>query len=169
MVTYSHHNGITKIVNYSVFIFYGCFLLLVSCEKFLFSLEFFPRAVPDQRQCRPRFSISGSNLIEVLHGWTRVKKRGPSCEMPSVARRLVVRQSWQGAWYKRVYMWFLIIRSSRDVWIWWSQPTLPLSVWCAPQDCLSSSFLRLIPVLRCWVVCCGHRVGVLLVVGEGGG
>ena len=78
--------------------------------------------------------------IEVLHGWTRVKKRGPSCEMPSVARRLVVRQSWHGAWYKRVYMWFLIIRGSRDVWIWWSQPTLPLSVWCAPQDCLSSSF-----------------------------
>ena len=30
-------------------------------------------------------------------------------------------------------------------------------------------FLRLIPVLRYWVVCCGHRVGVLLVVGVGGG
>ena len=58
--------------------------------------------------------------IEVLHGWTRVKKRGLSCEMPSVARRLVVRQSWHGAWYKRVYMLFLIIRGSRDVWIWWS-------------------------------------------------
>ena len=78
--------------------------------------------------------------VEVLHGWTRVTKRGPSCEMPSVAWRLVVRQSWHGAWYKRVYMWFLIIRGSRDVWIWWSQPTLPLSVWCAPQDCFSSSF-----------------------------
>ena len=25
--------------------------------------------------------------IEGLHGWTRVKKRGPSCEMPYVARR----------------------------------------------------------------------------------
>ena len=31
------------------------------------TLEFFPRAVPDQRQCRPRFSISGSNLIIVLY------------------------------------------------------------------------------------------------------
>ena len=41
--------------------------------------------------------------------------------MPSVAGRLVVRQSWHGAWYKRVYMWFLIIRGSRDVWIWWFQ------------------------------------------------
>ena len=30
-------------------------------------LEFFPRAVPDQRQCRPRFSISGSNLTIVLY------------------------------------------------------------------------------------------------------
>ena len=39
--------------------------------------------------------------------------------MPSVATRLVVRQSWHGAWYKRVYMWCLIIRGSRDVWIWW--------------------------------------------------
>ena len=39
--------------------------------------------------------------------------------MPSVARRLVVRQSRHGAWYKRVYMWFLVIRGSRDVWIWW--------------------------------------------------
>ena len=28
-------------------------------------------------------------------------------------------------------------------------------------------FLRLIPVLRRWVVCCGHRVDVLLVVGVG--
>ena len=35
---------------------------------------------------------------------------------------------------------FLIIHGSRDVWIWWSQPTLPLSVWCTPQDCFSSSF-----------------------------
>ena len=32
-----------------------------------FSLEFFPRAVPDQCQCRPRFSISGSNLTIVLY------------------------------------------------------------------------------------------------------
>ena len=30
-------------------------------------LEFFPRAVPDQRQYRPRFSISGSNLTIVLY------------------------------------------------------------------------------------------------------
>ena len=30
-------------------------------------------------------------------------------------------------------------------------------------------FLRLIPVLRCWVVCCEHRVDLLLVVGVGGG
>ena len=70
--------------------------------------------------------LSVCEHTEVLHGWTRVKKRGPSCEMPSVARRLVVRpgwQNWRGAWYKRVYMWFLIIRGSRDVWIWWSQPS----------------------------------------------
>ena len=32
-----------------------------------FCLEFFPRAVPDQRQCRPKFSISGSNLTIVLY------------------------------------------------------------------------------------------------------
>ena len=113
--------------------------------------------------------------IEVLHGWTRVKKRGPSCEMPSVARRLVVRQSWHGAWYKRVYMWFLIIRRSRDVWIWWSQPTLQLSVWCMCSNFSVTrlfffKFLRLTPVLgRYCLVCCGHRVGVLLVVGVGGG
>ena len=31
------------------------------------SLEFFPRAVPDQHQCRPRFSVSGSNLTIVLY------------------------------------------------------------------------------------------------------
>ena len=31
------------------------------------SLEFFPRAVPDQRQCRARFSISGGNLTIVLY------------------------------------------------------------------------------------------------------
>ena len=31
------------------------------------NLEFFPRAVPDQRQCRARFSISGSNLTIVLY------------------------------------------------------------------------------------------------------
>ena len=30
-------------------------------------------------------------------------------------------------------------------------------------------FLHLTPVLRYWVVCCGHRVGVLLVVGVGVG
>ena len=30
-------------------------------------LEFFPRAVPDQRQCRPKFSISGSNLTIVFY------------------------------------------------------------------------------------------------------
>ena len=85
----------------------------------------------------------GWKVIEVLHGLTRVKKRGPSCEMPSVAWRLVVRQSWHGAWYKRVYMWFLIIHGGQDVWIWWSQHTLPLSVWCAPislQDCFLQVF-----------------------------
>ena len=31
--------------------------------------------------------------IDVLHGSTRVYKRGPSCKMPFVAWRLVVRQS----------------------------------------------------------------------------
>ena len=31
------------------------------------TLEFFPRAVPDQRQCRPRFSNSGSNLTIFLY------------------------------------------------------------------------------------------------------
>ena len=31
------------------------------------SLAFFPRAVPDQRQCRPRCSISGGNLTIVLY------------------------------------------------------------------------------------------------------
>ena len=93
-------------------------------------------------------------------------------EMPSVSRRLVVTQSWHGAWYKRVYMWFLISLGSRDVWIWWSQPTLPLSVWCAPisiLDCFSSSFCAWFLYFRYWVVCCGHRVGVLLVVGVEGG
>ena len=63
--------------------------------------------------------------------------------MPSVARRLVVGQSWYGTWHKRVYMWFLTIRGSRDVWIWWPQPTLPLSAWCAVSSCwlvFSSSF-----------------------------
>ena len=30
------------------------------------------------------------------------------------------------------------------------------------------NFLRLIPVLRYCVVCCGHHIGVLLVVGVGG-
>ena len=31
------------------------------------NFDFFPRAVPHQRQCRPRFSISGSNLTIVLY------------------------------------------------------------------------------------------------------
>ena len=39
------------------------------------------------------FCVKNMRNIEVLHGRTRVKKRGPSCEMTSVARRLVVRQS----------------------------------------------------------------------------
>ena len=30
-------------------------------------LEFFQRAIPDQRQCRLRFSISGSNLNIVFY------------------------------------------------------------------------------------------------------
>ena len=36
-----------------------------------------------------------------------------------------VAEFFQPASYKRVYMWFLIIRGSRDVWIWWCQPTFP--------------------------------------------
>ena len=36
-------------------------------QRTIESLEFFPRAVPDQRQCRPKFSISGSNLTIVLY------------------------------------------------------------------------------------------------------
>ena len=116
--------------------------------------------------------------IEVLHGWTRVKKRGPSCEMASVARRLVVRQSWHGAWYKRVYMRFLILRGSRDVWILWSQPTLPLSVWCAPQDCFSSSFCAWflyldtewfaadIVLVRCWWLVKGVARPTMLFVAQ---
>ena len=41
--------------------------LNASRSEIIVYLEFFPRAVPDQRQCRPRFSISGSNLTIVLY------------------------------------------------------------------------------------------------------
>ena len=49
-------------------------------------------------------------------------------------------------------------------------PTYPpiISLMCSTR-LFFFKFLRLIPVLRHWVVCCGHRVGVLLVVGVGGG
>ena len=48
-------------------------------------------------------------------------------------------------------------------------PTHPpiISLMCSTRLFFFFKFLRLIPVLRYWVVCCGHRVGVLLVVGEG--
>ena len=49
-------------------------------------------------------------------------------------------------------------------------PTHPpiISLMCS-TELFFFKFLRLIPVLRYSVVCCGHRVGVLLVVGVGRG
>ena len=95
--------------------------------------------------------------------------------MQSVARGLVVRHSWDGTGYKWVYMRFLIICGSWDVWIWWSQPTLPLSVWCASISvlllaCFSSRFHAWFLYLDSgWFAACGHRVGRLLVVSVEGG
>ena len=45
----------------------GLFLDKTAASAFNLLLELFPRAVPDQRQCRLRFSISGSNLTIVLY------------------------------------------------------------------------------------------------------
>ena len=49
-------------------------------------------------------------------------------------------------------------------------PTHPpiISLMCSTR-LFFFKFLRLIPVLRYWVVCCGYSVGDLFVVGEGGG
>ena len=50
----------------------------------------------------PNSDYINANYLDVSQ--KIVKKCGSSCEMPSVARRLVVRQSRHGACYKRVYM-----------------------------------------------------------------